>query len=81
MPRLDLHNRRVAERRVALSEIEDYDQQLAASLAVDAAELDLRAEIRAARADEGRHTISLAEAEALRREIIGRQALSGCMQA
>ncbi len=70
MPRLDLHTRRIAERRVALSEIDDYEQQMAASLAIEAAEMDLRAAIRAERAARGIPTITLAEAKELRAVLV-----------
>ena len=70
MPRLDLHNLRVAERRVALREIDDYEEQMACCLAIDAAELDRRAAIRAERAARSIPTISLDEAEGLRAAIL-----------
>ena len=66
MPRLDLHTKRIAERRTALSEIDDYEEQTAAMMAIDAAELDRRAAIRAERAARGIPTLSLAEAAELR---------------
>ena len=66
MPRLDLHNRRVAERRTVLREIDDYEQQMACCMTIDAAELDRRAAIRAERAARGIPTLSLAEAAELR---------------
>ena len=57
-------------RRAVLAEIEDPDAQDAAYMAVEAAEMDLRARIRAARQAAGRPTVSLAEAEELRARLL-----------
>jgi len=57
-------------RRAVLSETEDAEMQDAAYMAVEAAEMDLRARIRAARQAAGRPTVSLAEAEELRARLL-----------
>ncbi len=57
-------------RRAAMAEIEDVELQDAAYMAVEAAEMDLRARIRAARQAAGRPTVSLAEAEELRARLL-----------
>ncbi len=56
--------------RMACSEIEDLEMQEAAFMAIEAAELDLRAQIRAARRVAGIPTVSLAEAERIRETLL-----------
>ncbi len=62
--------RHLEARRAVLSETEDAEMQDAAYMAVEAAEMDLRARIRAARQAAGRPTVSLAEAEELRARLL-----------
>ena len=69
---MSLHKRiqHLVDRRAIFDETEDPDAQDTAYMAVQAAEMDLRAEIRAARQAAGIRTIGLAEAERLRRRIL-----------
>jgi hypothetical protein len=57
-------------RRAVLSETEDAEMQDTAYMALEAAEIDLRARIRAARQAAGIPTVSLAEAEELRARLL-----------
>jgi len=61
---------RLEARRMALAEVEDPELQDAAHMAIEAAEMDLRARIRAARQAAGSPTVSLAEAEELRARLL-----------
>lgn len=65
--RLHRQLQHLADRRTVLAEIEDPELQDAAYMDVLAAEQELRAEIRRARQEAGIATISLAEAEDMRR--------------
>lgn len=57
-------------RRTVLSETEDAEMQDTAYMALEAAEIDLRARIRAERQAAGIPTVSLAEAERLRARLL-----------
>lgn len=61
---------RLQARRAVFSETEDAELQDAAYMAIEAAEMDLRARIRVARQVAGRPTVSLAEAEELRARLL-----------
>ncbi len=62
--------RHLEARRAVLSETEDAEMQDTAYMALEAAEIDLRARIRAARQAAGIPTVSLAEAEELRARLL-----------
>ena len=70
MTRLAAQLQHLAERRQVFNITDDPDMQDIAYMGIQAAEMDLRAEIRAARQAAGIHTIGLAEAERLRRRIL-----------
>ena len=70
MPLLHKRLQHLAGRRAVLAEIDDPDMQDIVYMGIQAAEMDLRAEIRAARQAAGIRTIGLAEAERLRQRIL-----------